>query len=110
MHLLAIWHLALTGGMLIALLVLRTGTRGVLLFLCCLLPQWLLYAAMWSREVQAMLRRGRRQKDSSNTENQIREIWLELSDLAGMCLLCIAGAAVESFLARWILQLWMRLF
>lgn len=50
-HLLYFWWLAASGGMLLALFALKKGGQGLILFGCSLLPQWILYAAMWKREL-----------------------------------------------------------
>lgn len=50
-HLLYFWWLAASGGMLLALFALKKGGQGLILFGCSLLPQWILYTAMWKREL-----------------------------------------------------------
>ena len=51
-HLLLLFWIFFAGGMLLSLFLLREGTNGILLFLCCLLPQWILYILAFRGELR----------------------------------------------------------
>ncbi len=104
----ALW-LAASAGLLISLFALRDGYDGVVLFACCILPQWILYAAMWKRE--GNLLSGRiRQRLRGNTGGVGAPLHMELLELARMAGLCVLGCAVEAYLGRWTLKLFLKMF
>lgn len=108
-HLAYVWWLAASAGLLVSLFVLRDGYDGFILFACCLLPQWILYAAMWKYEGAILLRRMRRQSgvEPGSTGKLYRSELLELGKMAG---LCIMGCIMEAFLGRWTLKIFLKIF
>lgn len=110
-HLVYAWWLVASAGMLLALFLLRDGYEGILLFLCCLFPQWLLYGAMWQREVQFLVRRWRRSvAGPTGLESRAGEYRRDLADLAGMVGLCLLGCGAEAFLGTWTLKIFLKFF
>ncbi|MCD7715006.1 MAG: hypothetical protein LUI39_00950 [Lachnospiraceae bacterium] len=107
-HLGYAWWLAASGSMLFALFGLRNGIHGILLFGCCVLPQWMLYGMMWKRETASWLKRELAFGESATpgAKNIRRQDIAELLRLAALCLL---GCACEAFLGTWTLDLYLRL-
>lgn len=109
-HAFYFWWLAAASGMLLALFVLRSGMNGMLLFGCCLFPQWILYAAMWREEAEFLIR-----KQKNSPQMQIcavpaghlwrTDLWM-LARLAGYCLM---GALTETFLGNWTMKIFLEL-
>ncbi len=110
-HLAYAWWLAASAGMLLAVFMLRDGHEGLLLFFCCLFPQWLLYGAMWQKEVAFLLRQWRGSDlglaDSRGRGSMYRR---DLSELAGMVGLCLLGCGAEAFLGTWTLKIFLKFF
>lgn len=129
LHLLLAFWTFFSGGMLLSLFLLREGTNGILLFLCCLLPQWILYALAFRAEFrQYFLRQGsfREWSDGmiSNPETEaVTEYDREkpVSDLeepfsgrekgefAGMLAFGLIGCGMEAFIGLRLLQVFLRL-
>lgn len=107
-HLVYAWWLAASAGMLLALFLLRGGYEGILLFLCCLFPQWLLYGSVWQREFHALFRR-RRYSGAGNAAGMLSERRRDLRELAGMAGLCLLGCCAEAFLGMWTLRVFLQL-
>ncbi|MCC8052138.1 MAG: hypothetical protein LIP10_16120 [Clostridiales bacterium] len=107
-HLGYAWWLASSGAMLLSLFGLRSGVYGILLFGCCIFPQWILYGLMWKQEMTAWMKRehGFREAAGSNVKNIRRQDIAELFRLMGLCVL---GCACEAFLGTWTLDLYLRL-
>ncbi len=95
LHMAYLFWLCFLAGILLAVFVLRQGYGGIFLFLCCLLPQWLLYLSVFARELRFLWRK--RQLSSGGDQAAVRtagrEDWKEL---AGMLLFMTAGALVEA--------------
>ena len=110
-HLAYAWWLAASAGMLLALFMLRDGYEGILLFFCCLFPQWLLYGAMWQKEAGFLLRQ-RRRSGSGLTDGggRMRMYRKDLADLSGMAGLCLLGCGAEAFLGTWTLKIFLQYF
>lgn len=117
LHLVYFFWLAASGGMLLALFVLREGYEGILLFGCCMFPQWILYASMWGKELQFFGRRFQNGACRSGSEfawpeepedfgKTAREEAHGLLQMAGLCLL---GCCTEAYLGLWVMQLFQRL-
>lgn len=110
-HLAYAWWLAASAGMLLALFMLRDGYEGILLFFCCLFPQWLLYGAMWQKEAGFLLRQWRRSgsglTDGGGRMSMYRK---DLADLSGMAGLCLLGCGAEAFLGTWTLKIFLKFF
>lgn len=108
-HLAYAWWLAASAGLLVSLFVLRDGYDGFILFVCCLMPQWILYAAMWKQEGAFLLRCMKRKRggEMGNTAALQRRELLELGKMMGLCVL---GCAVEAFLGRWTLKIFLKIF
>lgn len=102
------WWLAVSAGMLLSLFVLREGYGGIVMFGCCLLPQWILYASMWKRELAFFF--GRTERKSMGWDNVLPVRRQELLELARMALLCAAGSAAEAFLGMWTLKIYLHIF
>lgn len=92
LHLLWLFWTFFAGGLLLALLLLREGTNGLLLFLCCLLPQWIPYAIAWKGELKWYIA-GRR----------------TLEELVRMFLLTLAGCGMETFIGLRLLQVFLKI-
>lgn len=130
-HAAYIWWLAAAAGMLLALFTLRDGYEGLLFFSCCIFPQWIVYVAMWKREVQFLFRKsGLQTWDTSMDEHQENfphpeEKYVDylpresrrlrfhhprdLADLAAMMGLCLLGCFAESFLGTWTLKIFLQI-
>lgn len=105
-HLLYAWWLAASAGMLLALFLLRGGYSGILLFVCSLFPQWILYAAMWKREALSLWRRRMGTQPDAAALARRRD----LKELGGMAGLCALGCAAEAFLGMWLLKIFLQYF
>lgn len=107
-HLGYVWWLGASSGMLLAVFMLKEGFDGILLFGCCLLPQWILYGTMWRLELGVLLRK---MKGSGYLSGGVTSIYRsELGELASIIALCLAGCAAEAFLGIWTLRLYQQLF
>lgn len=107
-HLGYAWWVISSGAMLLSLFGLRNGFQGIVLFGCCVLPQWILYAALWKREAVAWMRRNREQPVL--TTGRIQKInGKDLQELVGLTVLCLVGCACEAFLGTWTLRLYLQL-
>lgn len=116
-------------SMLLSLFLLREGTNGMLLFLCCLLPQWILYALAFRAELrQYFMRYGSCREGSGGMASDpeaeaVTEYGREklVSDLEGkvsgrlkgetasMLTLCLAGCGMEAFIGLRLLQVFLQL-
>ncbi|MDO4323840.1 MAG: hypothetical protein Q4C61_15090 [Lachnospiraceae bacterium] len=108
-HLGYAWWLASSAGLILSLFVLRDGYSGVLLFFCCIFPQWILYASMWKQELLFLARRNYRglQLQQGLAVSSRRD---EIAGLARMTALCVVGCAVEAFFGIWTLKIFLQLF
>ena len=108
-HLLYAWWLACSGGLLLSLFMLREGYGGLLLFFCCILPQWLVYASMWKRELRFL---ARRRGAAANAQDgaQMYGFRQELAELGRLTALCVAGSCAEAFCGLWSLKIFLQLF
>lgn len=97
------WWLAAAAGVLLSLFTLRDGQEGLLLFFCCLFPQWILYAAMWKREFMFLVR------GTKEGENRSFFYRKELAGLGIMCGYCILGSLAEAFLGIWTMKIFLRI-
>lgn len=111
-HLGYAWWLAASGGMLLALFALRDGYQGLWLFFCCLLPQWFVYAVMWRREAEFLVRkqRGAYETLAGAFPAARTKVRRDLHVFAGLVALCLFGSAVESFLGLWTLKIFLQFF
>ncbi len=110
-HLAYAWWLAASAGMLLALFMLRDGYEGVLLFFCCLFPQWLLYGMMWQKEAECLVRRWRRIGSGAPAVGGGTGVYRkDLAELAGMVGLCLLGCGAEAFLGTWTLKIFLKFF
>lgn len=127
-HLLLLFWIFFAGGMLLSLLLLREGTNGILLFLCCLLPQWILYILAFRGELRlyfstyGMERKwdcgiisGRESEPQAECPAEYdRATWASdfektLSgrmkrELLSMLMLCTVGCGMEAFIGLRLLQ------
>lgn len=109
LHLLYGWWLAASAGMLLALFSLKDGMQGIGLFVCCLFPQWLLYAAAWRREFVFFAKQYRRSIHTEDIRQRTArgQSLLELGQMAG---LMTAGCACEAFLGTQVLKIFLKFF
>lgn len=107
-HLIYGWWLAASAGMLIALFMLREGYGGILLFLCCLFPQWIWYAAMWRKELGFLFQKRHYDFAVQTQAQPLRR--RDMAELGKMMGLCLAGCAAEAFLGRWTLKIFLQYF
>lgn len=108
-HLGYAWWLASSAGLLLSLFMIRDGYEGILLFCCCIFPQWIVYAAMWKQELLFLLRQSSRagQVQMGLMEPSRRN---EIAGLAKMAAFCVAGCAAEAFLGTWTLKIFLQIF
>lgn len=107
-HLLYAWWLTASAAMLLSLFALRDGAHGILIFVCCLFPQWFLYGLMWRQEIGVWLQRLHGISGTSDTfVRVIRKN--DLAELGRLLLLCVSGCACEAFLGKWTLQVFLQL-
>lgn len=112
-HLVYAWWLAASAGMLLALFALRDGYHGLILFGCCLMPQWIVYTAMWRQEAAFFLEQQQRKRYTQvgNTalpgKIKVKYDFQVLLRLLGLCLL---GSAVEAYLGLWTLKIFLQIF
>lgn len=107
-HLGYAWWLAASGTMLLSLFGLRDGVHGILLFGCCVFPQWILYGMMWKHETAAWLKREQGFRESADPSAKS----IRCQDIAGLfqlAALCLLGCVCEAFLGTWTLDLYLRL-
>lgn len=103
------WWLAASAGMLLSLFVLRDGYEGVLLFLCCLFPQWILYAAAWRHELTFLFGRwGRGRLEGASYAPVLRR--REIAGFGKMAGFCILGCLAEAFLGTWTIKIFLQYF
>ena len=127
-HLLLFFWIFFAGGMLLSLFLLREGTNGILLFLCCLLPQWILYVLAFRGELRLYFstyemerkwdygvisgREGEPRAESpaeydramraSDFEKSL-SVWMR-RELLSMLMLCTVGCGMEAFIGLRLLQ------
>lgn len=104
------WWLAASAGMLLSLFILRDGYEGLLLFFCCLFPQWILYGTMWQREIAFLLRQWRRGGTETGNRMLAALYSRDLMELGSMVALCLLGCAAETFLGTWTLKIFLQYF
>lgn len=107
-HCFYLFWLACSAGMLLSLFILRDGYEGILLFLCCLFPQWLLYGSVWKRELGIFFRRleGRGYREGGTVSAVSGR---DLRELGEMGALCVFGCGVEAWLGLWTLKIFLRM-
>lgn len=124
LHFAYAWWLAASAGMLLSLFVLRDGYEGILLFLCCLFPQWILYAAVWKQELEFLFGKRRRRipeeaLDMAGASMDLnaaargyyrRSYKWELANLGKMVGFCILGCLSEAFLGTWTIKIFLQFF
>lgn len=108
-HLGYAWWLAASAGLLLSLFMLRDGYGGLLLFFCCVFPQWIVYASVWKQELLFLFRQGSR-SSQLQMGSMVSSRRNEIAGLAKMAALCLAGCAVEAFLGTWTLKIFLQIF
>ena len=127
-HLILLFWIFFAGGMLLSLFLLREGTNGILLFLCCLLPQWILYILAFRGELRLYFstygmerkwdygvisgREGEPRAESpAEYDRAMRASDFEKSlsgwmrrELLSMLMLCTVGCGMEAFIGLRLLQ------
>ncbi len=85
---------SLSAGILLSVFVLRQGYAGVLLFFCCLFPQWLFYLSAFLRELRFLEKKVRPEGNAAPLfgRSMRRD---DLKELICMLLMTAAGAAAE---------------
>lgn len=91
---LLLW-LGMSAGMLISIFVLRHGYEGVLLFLCCVLPQWIPYGTVIVREI-VFLEHKIRKKRAVGVGMAGNAVYYELRELVVMAAVCLLGCVLET--------------
>ncbi len=109
-HLAYFWWLAASAGMLISLFSLRSGWNGVILFACSLLPQWILYAAMWRRELSVLFWQSGMHYYTPEGKPALLMKGKQLNELAQMTGLCVLGCACEALLGTQLLKFFFEIF
>lgn len=85
------WTLC-TAGMLLRLFFMKEGVHGIFMFVCCLMPQWLLYGILWKRELQICM------SEKKMYDAYRGRLWLTFLNLTGLCLggcLCEAWIGMQ---------------
>ncbi|MCD8015175.1 MAG: hypothetical protein LUG99_18775 [Lachnospiraceae bacterium] len=122
-HLGYAWWIAASGAMLLSLFGRQNGFWGIVLFGCCIFPQWMLYGILWKREVGFWMRRTPAAPGEDSGFEAILEperfakahcpIWKlqrrDLTEFGSLALLCLSGCACEAFLGTWTLRLYLQL-
>lgn len=108
-HLGYAWWLASSAGLLLSLFMLRDGYGGILLFFCCVFPQWLVYLSMWKQELLFLLGRSGRSSQLL-LGGAVPSRRSEIAGLGKMASLCLIGCAVEAFLGTWTLKIFLQIF
>ncbi len=107
LHMAYLFWICLLSGILLSVFVLRQGYMGFLLFLCCLLPQWMLYLSAFARELRFL--RKKRQLSYGSGPPSVRPMRLaDWKELAGMLLLMAAGSAVEAGVGLKVFQIFLQ--
>lgn len=107
LHMAYFFWICLSAGILLSVFVLRQGGSGVLLFLCCMFPQWLLYLSAFAREITFLEERkrlsyGACQPASPKMRREDRK------NLAGLLLLTAAGIVVETCVGLKVFQIFLQ--
>ena len=107
LHMAYLFWISLLSGILLSVFVLRQGYMGFLLFLCCLLPQWLLYLSALARELKFLGKKRRllHRADSLPVRTMRLADWKELT---GMLLLMAAGSVVEAGIGLKVFQIFLQ--
>ena len=106
-HMAYLFWICLSAGILLSVFVLRQGGSGVLLFLCCMFPQWLFYLSALAREIKFLEEKRRMsygacQPDSPKLKKEDRK------NLAGMLFLAAAGTAAEVCVGLRVFQIFLQ--
>ena len=108
-HFLWLLWLGSSAGLLLALFALRDGYEGILLFFCCLFPQWVLYGIAWKMEFRFLFCQWLERIPSD--ERKIREFRRkDLAGLSRMIILILLGCAAETFVGMWTIKIFLQFF
>lgn len=108
-HGFCLFVLASAAGLLLAVFLLQEGYEGVLLFFCCLMPQWMLYLAAWREELLFLFRRRTWKTESLLPGNAVIGRY-DLAVLGKILTLCLLGCGVECFLGTWTMKIFLQYF
>lgn len=103
---LVLW-LGLSAGMLISVFVLRHGYEGILLFLCCILPQWIPYGTVIGREI-VFLEHKIHKKRFAGEGTAGNAVYYELREMAVMTAICLLGCVLETVFGLKAFQVFLR--
>lgn len=103
-----LFWLTASAGMLLSLFVLRDGYEGILLFLCCIFPQWLLYGSAWKREFLFLAGQAGRIRGQGEIQPILQQRRV-LFELGRMILFFISGCAAEAYLGQWTLKIFLQI-
>lgn len=112
LHLLLVFWTFFSGGMLLSLFLLREGTNGILLFLCCLLPQWILYALAFRAEFRQYFIRHRSFGEWSDGMISNPEETFSgrvKGEFVSMLAFGLIGCGMEAFIGLRLLQVFLQL-
>ena len=108
-HFLLLLWLGGSAGMLLALFALRDGYEGILLFFCCLFPQWVFYGIAWKMEFHFLYCQWVDRAPAD--ERKIREFRRrDLVKLGRMTVLVLLGCAAETFVGMWTIKIFLQFF
>lgn len=99
LHLFFIYWLCLSLGILFSIFLLRQGAHGILMLLCCILPQWILYGSVLRQELSFLARKRRQQTGTCRYDLQL---------YGKLFLSCLAGCLLETWFGLYIFQLVVR--
>ena len=99
MHLLFLFWLCLSFGILLSIFLLRQGPEGILLLACCILPQWIIYGSVLRQEFSFLA--GKKSRTTEMYQSDLR--------IYGRMLLeCLAGCLLETWFGLYIFQLFLQ--
>lgn len=106
LHVLCLLWLSASFGILASVFLLRQGYQGILLLLCCILPQWVIYLSVLRQEFSFLIEKSRRSGSGSIVESNVGG--RDLQGLGKMLLACLTGCILETWFGLYIFQLFLR--
>jgi hypothetical protein len=105
-HIFILFWLGLSFGLLLSVFLLRQGYHGILLLLCGLLPQWIIYLSVLRKEFIFFTEKSNRPSDSSSLPSGSK-IRRELSEFAKMLSACLVGCILETWFGMYVFRLFL---
>ena len=96
LHLMILFWLLHSLGLLISIFLLRYGLRGILLLLCCTLPQWVIYISILRQELSFLAEKSKKQTGFYRYDIQI---------YGKMFLACLGGCLLETWFGLYVFQI-----